>query len=107
MSGKPLLSYGFLIHGGVRRDNPHEAVQNRQLIDGWAGEPGDVLAVLVMNMSCFMAISRYLPRFCLNSVAVTIIVCASILMYRMFFFIFIIRESHEIVKKPHDTFTLR
>ena len=99
MSGQPLLSYGFFIYGGVLWNNPNKAVQYRQLVYGRAGEPGNVLAVFVMNMSCLIAISRYLPRLVLNSVAVTIIICASFMVYSMFFCIFIIRKSNENVEK--------
>src|SRR5699024_5774247 len=62
------------------------------------------LPFLVMNISCFIAISKYLPRLVLNSVAVTIIIRASFMVYSMSFFIFIIRKSHEIVKKPYGLF---
>ena len=85
-------------------DDPHKAVQDGQLVDGRLVRRAMFLPFLVMNISCFMAISKYLPRLVLNSVAVTIIICAPFMMYSMSFFIFIIRKSHEIVKKPYRLF---
>ena len=78
MSFQTFLSDGFFIDRRTVGSNSYQTVQNYQCVDGRVGEPGN-LPFFNIKISCFAAISRYSPRFVLNSVVVTIIVSASFL----------------------------